>query len=442
MSKLDEEGLKSLLDPKKLLEQLRACETKQFTNAIDLLEQCEERHRRNEKKLSRLTIAASAGGALVGQEAVKEVGEITGIIEQVVSGDVSAIGDAAEGLGFDPSQLGLQVGPNGEIVLPGGMMGAFGGVGGGGSGTGMGVNAEKAVNSNNDESDTEEEEKGEKEESEEEEEAEEEEEESEEDEEEESEEEDEEEDEEDEEEEEDKEEEEEEEQEEEEEEEEQEEEEQEEQQEQEQEQEQQQEQPEPDPPSSDQSASIPSLPDNTEETKLIDYFEEALALTEMEAFDNIIQDTPNLLEELPAILRSRTPDTSEVIVGDYETNDPTPPVVIDEIAEIVDEAGESVEVPDSPLPPLAGIGIPEPGVFGLFLVAAWFCTGWSFRRRRDQTLSLGYAPTTNLPNYKLIWLNLLLYKKFCICDIRGTMNRFTRFTVINISRQSSFIKFH
>ena len=160
MSKLEDEGLKALLDPKSLLEQLRACETKQFTNAIDLLEQCEERHRRNEKKLSRLTIAASAGGALVGQEAVKEVGEITGIIEQVVSGDVSAIGDAAEGLGFDPSQLGLQVGPNGEIVLPGGMMGSFGGVGAGGSGTGMGVNAEKAVNSNNDESDTEEEEKG------------------------------------------------------------------------------------------------------------------------------------------------------------------------------------------------------------------------------------------------------------------------------------------
>ena len=62
-------------------EQLRACETKQFKNAIDLLQECEERHRRNEKKLSRLTIAASAGGALVGQEAVKEVGEIVGIIE-------------------------------------------------------------------------------------------------------------------------------------------------------------------------------------------------------------------------------------------------------------------------------------------------------------------------------------------------------------------------
>ena len=383
MSKLEDEGLKALLDPKSLLEQLRACETKQFTNAIDLLEQCEERHRRNEKKLSRLTIAASAGGALVGQEAVKEVGEITGIIEQVVSGDVSALGDAAGGLGFDPSQLGLQVGPNGEIVLPGGMMGAFGGAGGaGGAGNGFGVNPEKATPTTEDEEDAsdEDEEKGKKEEEEEEGEEEEEEEESEEEEEEESEEEEDEE--EDEEEEEDKEEEEEEEQEEEEEEE-QEEEEQEEQQEQEQEQEQQQDTPEPDPPSSDQSASIPSLPDNTQETNLLDYFEEALALTEMEAFDNIIQDTPNLLEDLPAILRSRTPDTSEVIVGDYETNDPTPPIVIDEIDEIIEEAGESVEVPDSPLPPMAGIGIPEPGVFGLFLVAAWFCTGWSFRRRRN-----------------------------------------------------------
>ena len=154
MADKNDDVLGDLLDPKKLLEQLRACETKQFTNAIDLLEQCEERHRRNEKKLSRLTIAASAGGALVGQEAVKEVGEITGIIEQVVSGDVSAIGEAATGLGFDPSQLGLQVGPNGEIVLPSGMMGAFGGAGGaGGNGVGnMGANPLKANPSNEDES--------------------------------------------------------------------------------------------------------------------------------------------------------------------------------------------------------------------------------------------------------------------------------------------------
>jgi hypothetical protein len=392
MADKNDDVLGDLLDPKKLLEQLRDCETKQFKNAIDLLQECEERHRRNEKKLSRLTIAASAGGALVGQEAVKEAGAIVETLDSVISGDVSAITDVAEGAGFDPASIGLSVDENGNVVLPGGFFGGAGGAGGNGFGN-LGVNPEKANPTTEDEEDAtdEDEEKGKKEEEEEEGEEEEEEEESEEEEEEESEEEededeeeDEEEDKEEEEEEEQEEEEEEEEEEQEEDEEEQEEEEKEEQQEQEQEQEQQQDTPEPDPPSSDQSASIPSLPDNTQETNLLDYFEEALALTEMEAFDNIILDTPNLLEELPAILRSRTPDSGEVIVGDYETNDPTPPVVIDEIAEIVEEAGESVDVPDSPLPPLAGIGIPEPGVFGLFLIAAWFCTGWSFRRRRDK----------------------------------------------------------
>ena len=107
----------------------------------------------------------------------------------------------------------------------------------------------------------------------------------------------------------------------------------------------------------------------------------------MEAFDNIILDTPNLLEELPAILRSRTPDTSEVIVGNYETTDPTPPIVIDEEVDVIEEVIENVEVPASPvdpyIPPIAGVPIPEPGVLGVFLIAAWFCTGWSFRRRRD-----------------------------------------------------------
>ena len=48
MSKSEDDGLKDLLDPKSLLEQLRECETKQFKSAIDLLQECEERHRRNE----------------------------------------------------------------------------------------------------------------------------------------------------------------------------------------------------------------------------------------------------------------------------------------------------------------------------------------------------------------------------------------------------------
>jgi hypothetical protein len=385
MADKNDDVLGDLLDPKKLLEQLRECETKQFKNAIDLLQECEERHRRNEKKLSRLTIAASAGGALVGQEAVKEAGAIVETLDSVISGDVSAITDVAEGAGFDPASIGLSVDENGNVVLPGGFFGGAGGAGGNGFGN-LGVNPEKANPTTEDEEDAtdEDEEKGKEEEEEEEGEEEEEEEESEEEEEEESEEEEDEDEEEDEEE--DKEEEEEEEQEEEEEE--QEEEEKEEQQEQEQEQEQQQDTPEPDPPSSDQSASIPSLPDNTQETNLLDYFEEALALTEMEAFDNIILDTPNLLEELPAILRSRKPDAGEVIVGDYDTNDPTPPIVIDEEVDVTEEVIETVEVPASPIdpyiPPIAGVPIPEPGVLGIVILVAWFCAGWSFKRRRDK----------------------------------------------------------
>lgn len=360
MSKTEDDGLKDLLDPKSLLEQLRDCETKQFKNAIDLLQECEERHRRNEKKLSRLTIAASAGGALVGQEAVNEVGQIVGVIDGVVSGDTEAISEAASGIGLDPAAMGMQVGPNGEIVFPG--LGGFGFGGGGvgangGAGTGFGVNPEKESPSTEDDEDSEneDEEKGKKN-KDKEEEAEEEEEESEE----ESEEEEESEDEEDEDEEEDEEEEEE----------------QEEQKENEQEQEQEQDTPEPDPPSSDQSASIPSLPDNTEETELIDYFEEAAALAEMEEIEALFE-TPNIIEDIPAILRSRRPDTSEEVVDIADPISP-PPIVIDEI---IEEAGESteVEVPASPLPPLAGIGIPAPGFLSLFIVIGLLTMGSRLR---------------------------------------------------------------
>ena len=124
----------------------------------------------------------------------------------------------------------------------------------------------------------------------------------------------------------------------------------------------------------------------------MDFFED-IALTEMEeAIDTIILDTPDLLENLPAILRSRKPDAGEVIIGDYETNEQQ--VIVDDTEE--ETASEEVvevdvEVPSSPIedpytppyvPPLAGNPIPEPGVLGLVIIAAWFCTGWSFRRRR------------------------------------------------------------
>ena len=135
-----DEALKDLLDPKKLLEQLRECETKQFKNAIDLLQECEERHRRNEKKLSRLTIAASAGGALVGQEAVQEVGTFVETFDQILTGDVSAVTEAT---GIDASSIGFNVDENGNLILPGGFFGGAGGAGGNGFGN-LGVNPEKA----------------------------------------------------------------------------------------------------------------------------------------------------------------------------------------------------------------------------------------------------------------------------------------------------------
>ena len=169
MADKNDDVLQDLLDPKKLLEQLRECETKQFKNAIDLLQECEERHRRNEKKLSRLTIAASAGGALVGQEAVKEAGAIVETLDSVISGDVSAIQDVAEGAGFDPASIGLSVDENGNVVLPGGFFGGAGGAGGNGFGN-LGVNPEKANPTTEDEEDAtdEDEEKGKEEEEEEE----------------------------------------------------------------------------------------------------------------------------------------------------------------------------------------------------------------------------------------------------------------------------------
>ena len=69
----------------------------------------------------------------------------------------------------------------------------------------------------------------------------------------------------------------------------------------------------------------------------------------MEEMEALIE-TPNIIEDIPAILRSRRPDTSEEIVNIVDPINTPPPIVIDEI---VEEAGESteVEVPASPLPP-------------------------------------------------------------------------------------------
>ena len=94
-----------------------------------------------------------------------------------------------------------------------------------------------------------------------------------------------------------------------------------------------------------------------------------------------IPDTPNLIESIPAILNSRQPQPGEVIVGDYETNDPLPPQTLDDQEVIIVDEEEDVYVPESPVtdPPydpspivLEANMIPEPGILlALFIPYIW-----------------------------------------------------------------------
>ncbi len=94
-----------------------------------------------------------------------------------------------------------------------------------------------------------------------------------------------------------------------------------------------------------------------------------------------IPDTLNLIESIPAILNSRQPQPGEVIVGDYETNDPLPPQTLDDQEVIIIDEEEDVYVPESPVtdPPydpspivLEANMIPEPGILlALFIPYIW-----------------------------------------------------------------------
>ena len=94
-----------------------------------------------------------------------------------------------------------------------------------------------------------------------------------------------------------------------------------------------------------------------------------------------IPETPNLIESIPAILNSRQPQSGEVIVGDYETNDPLPPQTLDDQEVIIIDEEEDVYVPESPItdppydpPPiiLEANLIPEPGILlALFIPYIW-----------------------------------------------------------------------
>ena len=102
-------------------------------------------------------------------------------------------------------------------------------------------------------------------------------------------------------------------------------------------------------------------------------------MEEMEA----LFETPNLIEDIPAILRSRRPDTSEEIVDIAEPNNTPPPIIIDEEVE-VDEIIEGVEVPASPVdpyvPPMQEANmIPAPGFLSILIVFGLLTMGSRLR---------------------------------------------------------------
>ena len=100
------------------------------------------------------------------------------------------------------------------------------------------------------------------------------------------------------------------------------------------------------------------------------------------AEDWIIAETPNLLEALPEILNARQPDAGEIIVGDYQTNDPLPPAVMEE-PDVIIEAG--IEIPDvmeDVLTPLEPIMIPSTNVLATVLVYFVVRHVWNARKRQ------------------------------------------------------------
>ena len=131
---------------------------------------------------------------------------------------------------------------------------------------------------------------------------------------------------------------------------------------------------------------LPSPELVVENGKIIDITGETLtdyiaSLGEVSQVFNI-PETPNLIENIPTILRSmRQPQPQEVAVGDYIPNDPPPPQVIDIIEEIEEPPTEEVYTPESPIPDppydppqiiLEANIIPEPGILlALFIPYIW-----------------------------------------------------------------------
>lgn len=140
----------------------------------------------------------------------------------------------------------------------------------------------------------------------------------------------------------------------------------------------------------EESESPPSTPTPTQEmtfdmpiTTDPELLAEQLADTAaIAAEDWIITETPNLLEALPEILNARQPDAGEVIVGDYQTNDPQPPIGIEEPDVMIEAGIEMPDVMEDVLSPLEPIAIPSTNALATVLVYFVVRFVWNARKRK------------------------------------------------------------
>lgn len=343
-------------------ERLTSLRESKYMQCEEALEQQQNKGVKLQQQITKLTIGGSVAGAVVGKEVLDEVYTTIAGVEDTIN--KIAPGTIPPGFVPAPQDGDVTIGDDGQSYQYDSSTGswyAVGGFGGGGGGAGGSLAGSQARANPKDQNpkDEDEEEEDEKKEEEEEEKEEEEEEEDEEDEEDEDEEEEEPEEEE------------------------------EEEEESEDEEEEEESEDEQDEQDEQESESTPSpempqemtfeLPVTTDPQTITEQLADMAAIS---AEDWIIAETPNLLESLPEILNARQPEVGEVIVGDYETNDPQPPATIEE-PEIEITAG--IEIPDvmeDVLSPLEPIMIPSTNVLATVLVYFVVRSLWNVRKRR------------------------------------------------------------
>ena len=94
----------------------------------------------------------------------------------------------------------------------------------------------------------------------------------------------------------------------------------------------------------------------------------------------IVIDNPGELDLRKVALRE--PEPGEVIVGDYRTNDPQPPAVLEEPDVIIEAGVEMPDIMEDVLSPLEPIMIPSTNVLATVLVYFVVRYVWNARKRQ------------------------------------------------------------